>query len=88
MMPLVGAFKAGPRHLADGAMHPDVGDLARPSVEMRLECRPARKDVTGNGVALDVADAALVLALGARPIRRAGPRPETPSSARRHSDAR
>ena len=33
----LGAFKAGPRHLADGAMHPDVGDLAHPPVEMRLE---------------------------------------------------
>src|SRR6266853_6905232 len=34
--------------------------------------------MTGDGVALDVADAALVFPLGARPIRGAGVWPETP----------
>src|SRR6266851_5156130 len=66
------------RHLAGGAVNPPVGDLAHPPVEMRLERRPARESMAGNGVALDVADAALVLALGAGPIRRASVRMEAP----------
>ena len=59
-------------------MHPPVGDLAHPPVEMRLQRRPADEGMAGNGVALDVADAALVLALGAGPIRRASVRMEAP----------
>src|SRR3546814_11203394 len=45
---------------------------------MGLERRPAGEAVAGDGVALHIADAALVLAFGARPIRRAGARPEAP----------
>src|SRR5690606_16158855 len=64
--------------LAGGAVHAPVGDLARPPRQMRLERRPAGEAVAGDGVALHIADAALVLALGARPVRRAGARPEAP----------
>src|SRR5262249_15322819 len=71
-------LEARQRRLAGGAVHPQIGDLAHPPLQMGLECRPADKGMAGNGVALDVTDAALVLALGARPIRRAGPRPEAP----------
>jgi len=55
-----------------------IGDLAHPPVKMRLERGPAVEAAPGDRVVLDVADAALVLALGARPVRRAGPRPKTP----------
>ena len=37
--------------------------------------------MTGDRVALHVADPALVLALGARPVRRAGPRHDVPVAA-------
>ena len=55
-----------------------VGDLAHPPGEMRLERRPAGEAAARDRVVLHVADAALVLALGPRPVRRAGPRPEAP----------
>jgi hypothetical protein len=45
---------------------------------MSFKRRPARKRVTGNGIAFDVADPALILALGRRPIGRTGARPEAP----------
>jgi hypothetical protein len=45
---------------------------------MRLERLPAGKAAAGDGVPLDVADAPLGLALGPRPVRRAGARPEAP----------
>ncbi len=66
------------RRLAGRAVDPNIRDLACPGRKMRLEGRPARKAPAGDRVALDVADAALVLALGACSIRRAGPRPEAP----------
>src|ERR1700751_5852028 len=48
------------RHFAGGAMHPLVGDLAHPPVEVTLQRRPADEVMAGNGVALDIADAAFV----------------------------
>ena len=45
---------------------------------MRLERLPALESVPRDGVALHVADAALVLALGPGAVGRAGPRPEPP----------
>jgi len=66
------------RRLPGGAVNPRVGDLALPVGEMGFKCTPAGKAVSGDGIVLDVADAALVLALGARPVRRARPRPEPP----------
>ena len=55
-----------------------VGNLAHPSVEVGLQCRPTLKTTTGNRVLLHIPDATLVLALGAGPIRCTGPRPKTP----------
>jgi hypothetical protein len=48
-------------------MDPPVGDLAQPPGQMRLQPIPAREAVPGDGVALDIADAALVLALLSSP---------------------
>src|SRR3546814_19159455 len=59
-------------------MDPAVGDLARPARQVRLERRPALEPSTGDGVALHVADPALVLALGAGAVGSAGARPEPP----------
>jgi len=59
-------------------VHPLVRDLARPFLEMRFQRRPAREAPPGDRVLLDVADAALVLALGPRPVGCAGFRPEPP----------
>src|SRR5947209_7000160 len=45
---------------------------------MRLERRPAGKNVAGDRVALHIANTALILAFGASPVRRACPWPEAP----------
>src|SRR5947199_755811 len=58
------APEARDRRLARRAVDADVGHLARPPGQVRLQRRPAREAPAGDGVALDVADAALVLALG------------------------
>src|SRR5690606_8773892 len=68
------------RRLAGRAVGPHVGDLAHPPDQMRLQRRPAGKAVSGDGVALHVTDAALVLALGAGAVRRTGARLEAPVS--------
>src|SRR3954451_20408039 len=72
------ALEARDRRLAGRAVDAPVGHLAHPPGEMRLERRPAREAPPGDGVALDVADPALVLALGPRPVGCAGPRPHAP----------
>src|SRR5438445_466712 len=74
----LGAPKALNRRLAGRAVHPLIGDLARPSVEMGFQCRPALELPSSNGVLLDIADATLVLPLGARPVGGTGARPKTP----------
>lgn len=66
------------RRLPGRAVPAYIGDLAHPPGQVRLQRRPALEVAPGNGVALDVADAALVLALGARPVRGARPRLEAP----------
>src|SRR5690606_41943362 len=73
------ALEAHERRLAGRPVDAHVGHLARPAREVRLEGLPAREGTAGDGVALDEADAPLVLALGARPVRRTGPRPEAPA---------
>jgi hypothetical protein len=70
--------KAFDRHLTGRAVHPLVGNIADPSVEVSLQCRPALEVSPGDRVLLHIANAALVLAFGARSIRRAGPRPKIP----------
>src|SRR5262245_39249065 len=55
-----------------------VGDIAHPALQVGLQCRPALKAPSGNRVLLHIADAALVLALGARPIRCTGVWAKTP----------
>ena len=45
---------------------------------MRLKLPPAAEAPACDRVLLDVTDAAFVLALGARPVRRASPNPEAP----------
>jgi hypothetical protein len=72
------ALEAQQRCFAGGAVNPAVGDFAHPPLQMRLKRCPACQVMAGNGIALDVADAAFVFALGARPIRRTGPGPEPP----------
>ena len=59
-------------------MHALVGNLPVPSLEVRDERTPAREATPGDRVALHIADAALILALGARPIGSAGPGLEAP----------
>jgi hypothetical protein len=54
--------------LSSGAMDAGVGDLAHPPDKMGLERRPTDKLVTSERIVFDVAHAALVFALGARPI--------------------
>jgi hypothetical protein len=68
--------EARDRRLSGRAVHALVGDLPGPALEMRHECAPAREAAAGDRVALHIADAALVLTLGSRAIRRAGPGPE------------
>lgn len=60
------------------AVRPQVGYLAHPPGQMRFQRRPTGEDMAGNCVGLHIADAPLVLALGASPVRCAGPRPEAP----------
>ena len=72
------AHEAHHRRLAGRAMHALVGDLPRPARQMGLEGGEALEAAAGDGVALHVADAALVLALGSRPIGRTGPNLEAP----------
>jgi hypothetical protein len=55
-----------------------IGDLAQPPRQVCLELGPGGEAAAGDGVALDVADAALVLALGPGPVGGAGLRPEAP----------
>ena len=50
---------------------------------MRLERREALERAAGDGVPLHIADPALVLALGARPVGSAGARPEAPVPGKR-----
>jgi hypothetical protein len=71
-------FETHQRRFAGRAVHPDVGNLAHSPLQMRLELRPAVKRMTRNRIARDVTDPALVFAHGARPVRRAGVRPEAP----------
>src|SRR6516225_131430 len=74
----VGVGVALDRCFTSGAMDAGVGDLAHPPGKMRLQFRPAGELMAGNRIVLDVADAALVLALGACPVRCASPRREAP----------
>ena len=82
------ALKADARRLLGRAVAPQVGHLARPAHQMRLQRRPTVEAVAGQRVALHVFDAALVLALGPRPIRRAGARGEVPVPGKRLRAAR
>lgn len=66
--------EANERELARSAVDAHVSNLAVPLLEVRDEGTPAREAAAGDCIALYISDAALVLALGARPIRRAGPR--------------
>ncbi len=77
------AFKPLARRLARRPVHPCIGNLAGPGLEMRFHRRPCRKAPPGNRVPLDVTDTALVLALGARAIRCAGADTETPMPGKR-----
>lgn len=72
------AREARQGRLPGGAVDAEVGHLARPALEMRLERRKALEGPPRHGVALHVAHAALVLALRASPVGRAGPDPEAP----------
>ena len=63
----------------------EVGDLPVPSLEMRDERTPAREATPGDRVALHIADAALVLAFGARPTGSAGPGLESPNTGQRRA---
>ena len=76
------------RYLARGAVHALVGDLAHPPRQVRLQRRPAGEAPARDGVALDVADAALVLALGTGPVRRTSHGPHDPSTAQRRAGGR
>ena len=81
-------LEAGDRRLAGRAVDAHVRDLALPLGEMRLERLPAREAMPGDRVLLHVADAALRLALRARPIRRAGARTEAPMLGERDAACR
>jgi len=59
-------------------VHPLVGNIAYPLLKVSFQGRPTLEPPPGNGILLRVADTALILTLGARPIRRAGARPKTP----------
>jgi len=58
--------------LAGRAVRPRNGEFAQPAGEMRFERRPVGEAMPSDRVALNVAYPALVLALGAGPIRREG----------------
>ena len=64
--------EANQRQLARGPLHAHVGDLAVSLLEVRDEGAPAGEAAAGNGVALHISDAALVLTLGACSVWRAG----------------
>ena len=49
-----------------------IGNLAHPTIQMRLERRPALKAAISDRVLLDVANPALLLAFRTYPIGRAG----------------
>ena len=72
------ALKPFDRRLPGRAVNAHISDLARPGFEMRLEFCPAPETSTRDRVLLDVTDAALVLALRARSVRRASPNAKTP----------
>jgi hypothetical protein len=72
------ALEAERRRLTGRAVDAQVGNVARPVVEMGFQLRPGGEAAAGDRVRFDVANAALVLAFGARAIRRAGPDPEPP----------
>ena len=55
-------------------MHASVGHLAGPVRQVGVQGLQGVEAVAGDGIALDVYHPALVLALGARLVRRAGPR--------------
>ena len=59
-------------------MNPPVGDLTLPPGKVGFQRRPADEVMPGDGVVLDVADAALVLTLGACAVGCTGPRPKPP----------
>src|SRR5271165_4118385 len=61
------------RRFGSGAVDALIADLAHPPVKMRFERRPPPDYDSGFG-----GDAALVLSLSPRPVRRAGPPPEPP----------
>ncbi|EPX76413.1 hypothetical protein Salmuc_00299 [Salipiger mucosus DSM 16094] len=62
------------------AVDTHVRDLPDPGFQMRLERGEALESASGDGIALHVAHAALVLALRPGSVRRAGPDPEAPVS--------
>ena len=68
-LPLL-ALEPRDRRLARGPVHPRVSHLTPPPGQMRLQRTPRCKAPPGDAVVLDVADAALVLALGARSVIR------------------
>src|SRR5207245_4620775 len=57
----LGAPKALNRRLAGRAVHPLIGDIARPSVEMGFECRPPPELPSTHVVLLDRSHAAHLL---------------------------
>src|SRR6516225_2435425 len=66
------------RHLTRGAVHPLVGDITHPAVEVAFQCRPTLKASAGNRVLLHITDATLIFPFGAGPIGGARVRPKTP----------
>ena len=82
------AHEALERRLAGGPVHPHIGHFAHPPREMRAQRLQRLESMTGDRVSLHVADPAFVLALGARPVRRARPRASRPSSGRRRGSGR
>jgi hypothetical protein len=76
--PRLVAPEARDRRLARRAVHAPVRHLARPPDQMDLQRRPAREAAARDGVALDVAHAPLVLALGPGAERRTRHRSHVP----------
>jgi len=64
------------RPLVGGAVDALIGDLETPAFEPVVELLPRREAPARQGVAFDVLDAVLDLALGAGSIRLTGPRGE------------
>src|SRR3974390_857725 len=77
------ALEASDRRLTGRAVGSYVCHLTLPLRQVRLEGLPARKAAARDRVLLHVADAALRLALGARPIWRAGAGAEAPTLGKR-----